>query len=323
MAKKRKQPELDLETLFAALYYSANTSSHPDEIRSFLGGVQKKLKSTTVEEVHKTAKSYTLQDAVHEFNLKYNTELIYAKQYLWKIEALTDVKMMEPSECLRVLLNDYTSIYDRSSEAACRIAVDLLLCDCIAQMRGRTPQPTGNEFSPDRPSTPKLSAKIKVYCEVSFSHTIDTKSRSNSVVVGGRVDHGVGIVFSPKSKAFSSALGQLVVYLGSLRQSRISRGKSDSSVFGVATDGLNYMFVIITHEGVLMMSKQFDVLHGDLPTVLGCLRYILEKAMFMTPIVSPTQGGPQSEEMEDVDDADDVLAVHGRDNEDDSEGDSE
>ncbi|KAK2459876.1 hypothetical protein APHAL10511_008076 [Amanita phalloides] len=187
MAKKRKQPELDLETLFAALYNSANTSSHPDEFRSF---IQKKLKSTSVEEVRKTAKSYTIQDAVHESNLKYNTELIYAKQYFWKIDALTDVKMMEG------LLSDYTGIYDQSSEAARRIAVDLLLCDCIAQMRGRIPQPTGNEFPPDRPSTPKPLAKIKVYCEVSLSHKIDTKSRSNSVVVGGRVDHCVEIVFS-------------------------------------------------------------------------------------------------------------------------------
>lgn len=33
-----------------------------------------------------------------------------------------------------LLLENYTGIYDRSSEAACRIAVDFLLCECIAVM---------------------------------------------------------------------------------------------------------------------------------------------------------------------------------------------
>jgi hypothetical protein len=52
-----------------------------------------------------------------------------------------------------------------------------------------------------------------------------------------------------------NALGQLVVYLASLRQSRIDRGKKDSSVYGVVTDGFIYIFVTITHEGVLKKSR--------------------------------------------------------------------
>ena len=30
------------------------------------------------------------------------------------------------------LLDNYTVIYDRSSEAGCRVALDFLLCECIA-----------------------------------------------------------------------------------------------------------------------------------------------------------------------------------------------
>ena len=142
---------------------------------------------------------------------------------------------------------------------------------------------------------------------------IKSKSLSKSVVVGGRVDHGIGISFSsvkPNQRFHSlllcveakvdgiiaNALGQLAVYLGSLRQSRIDRGKSDSSVYGVATNGFIYIFVTITHEVVLMKSKQFDV-NGELSIVLGCLQYVLEKAMSMTPNVFPTRGEPQSDEM--------------------------
>jgi len=66
-----------------------------------------------------------------------------------------------------------------------------------------------------------------------------------------------------------STYGQLVVYLASLRESRINRAKSNFSVYGVATDGLKYVFVTITNEGVLLFSKQFDVMNGDLPVVSG------------------------------------------------------
>jgi hypothetical protein len=92
---------------------------------------------------------------------------------------------------------------------------------------------------------------------------------SKNIVVSGRVNHGVGIVIRSKkapnrlfhslllcveAKSYGSlvnALAQLVVYLACLRQSRINRGRSDTSVYGVATDGLSYVFVTITHEGVL------------------------------------------------------------------------
>jgi len=183
---------------------------------------------------------------------------------------------------------------------------------------GRNPQPTGNEV---RPTTPKPWTNIKAFCEISFTHLINDTSNSQGVVVGGRVDHGVGIVSRPVKKPnrrfhslllcakakvkgnLESAYGQLVVYLASLRESRINRGKRDSSVYGIATDGLKYVFVTITNEGALLFSKQFDVEKGDLPFVLGCLRYILERAISMSP-----NSSLQSETMVSVgDDADEVL----------------
>ena len=98
-----------------------------------------------------------------------------------------------------------------------------------------------------------------------------------------------------------SAYGQLVVYLASLRESRINRGRSDSSVYGIATDGLNYVFVTITNDGVLQFSKQFDIMCDDFPVVLGCLQYILEKTISMLPPFL------RSETIDMDDDADEVL----------------
>ncbi|KAF8344475.1 hypothetical protein F5887DRAFT_1062102 [Amanita rubescens] len=85
----------------------------------------------------------------------------------------------------------------------------------------------------------------------------------------------------PDVKTFqpSACLAQLVVYLACLRQSRVNGGRSDTSVYGVATDGLSYVFVTITREGVLKQSRLLNVIHGDLSTVLGCFQYVLEMAM--------------------------------------------
>ncbi|KAF8329592.1 hypothetical protein F5887DRAFT_1064326 [Amanita rubescens] len=88
----------------------------------------------------------------------------------------------------------------------------------------------------------------------------------------------------------NNAIAQLVVYLACLRQSRANRGRCDASVYGLATDGLRYIFITITHEGVLKESNEFNIMHGNLPTVLGCLQYILEMAMSMCPNSTPEKG---------------------------------
>lgn len=87
----------------------------------------------------------------------------------------------------------------------------------------------------------------------------------------------------------------------------MNRRKSDCSVYGVATDGLKYVFITITHEGTLLFSKQFDIVKDDLPIVLGCFQYILEKAIFMSPNLSdsPKSGLLQNETLND--EADEAL----------------
>ena len=153
------------------------------------------------------------------------------------------------------------------------------------------------------------------FCEISFTHAINS---TPNTVIGGRVDHGVGIAFLSHNAEFignrrfhslllcveakikgnlESAYGQLVTYLACLHESRINRGKRDSSVYGAATDGLEYVFVTITHKGVLRFSRQFDATKGDLPIILGCLRYILEKAIAMSPNSFPLAGASASQSL--------------------------
>jgi len=241
------------------------------------------------------------------------------------------------------LLENYTGIYDRSSEAACRIAVDFLLCECIAVLvswlhislaillkHKRLQQGKVSAISPTQPTedgrrTPTPWDTVKVYCEVSLTHAINPiPTISKDTVVGGRVDHSVGITFRSKkapNRLFHSLLlcvnakshgnlfnasAQLVVYLACLRQSRVNRGRSDTSVYGVVADGLSYVFLTITHEGILKQSRQFDIMRGGLSTVLGCLNHILEIAMSMTPTSTLEKGMLKTSDKLEAD-ADDLI----------------
>jgi len=52
----------------------------------------------------------------------------------------------------------------------------------------------------------------------------------------------------------------------------------------VASDGFLPVFVTITHGGTLQRSRQFDTTGaGELVTVLGCLKYLVETSADMAP----------------------------------------
>jgi len=147
---------------------------------------------------------------------------------------------------------------------------------------------------------------------------------SPATVVSGRVDHGIGITLKSRAKntpnrrfhslllvveakferSVDRALPQLVVYLASLHQSRLRRLRSDASVYGLASDGYVFIFVTISHEGVLKLSKRFDVLQGDLKVVLGCLEYVLEMTANMSPTLTPEKGGGRQDGVDETADAD-------------------
>ena len=189
----------------------------------------------------------------------------------------------------------------------------------------------GNEDTADRdarPKTPSPLNDIKIYGEVSFTHKVSPAVPST--VVTGRVDYGIGRVLNTRFQDaadrrrrcfysllllveakyelnFAYALAQLVVYLGSLHQSRLQRLRPDATVYGLATDGYVFQFVKITHDGTLLQSKIFSILFGDMKKILGCLRHILEETASRSPKSAPDRNwddaeADESDPLMDVDD---------------------
>ena len=170
---------------------------------------------------------------------------------------------------------------------------------------------------------------VKIFGEMSFTH----KTASGQLLIKGRVDHGVGLVLSRHPRVrrtrFESlllavqakadlgpdgAVPQLAAYLASLREIRLSKNRSNASVYGVASDGYRFMFATITHDGTFQTSRTFDVAGGELGAILGCLKYLLELSGSMSPTLNPEIGGPCVA----VDSDDDVLDL-----DDDAEGEDE
>ena len=65
------------------------------------------------------------------------------------------------------------------------------------------------------------------------------------------------IVDAKTSRAVDEALPQLLAYLACLCQSRLQGGRCDASVYGVASDRFLFLFVKITHDGVVKISRHF------------------------------------------------------------------
>ena len=81
-------------------------------------------------------------------------------------------------------------------------------------------------------------------------------------------------------------------------------GRRDCSLYGLASDGRLFVFVMITHEGVLKLSRTFDISRGELETVLGCLRYILKKTVDMKHTASPKREDGQKNSVDGTADFD-------------------
>ncbi|KAG2370296.1 hypothetical protein BDR07DRAFT_10312 [Suillus spraguei] len=143
--------------------------------------------------------------------------------------------------------------------------------------------------------------------EVGFTHPLISSTFRNTTI-RGRVDYGIGCalpnILTPNARrqrfqslillleakadgTAATALPQLIVYLASIRQLREARGRADTPVYGVASDGFKWIFVTITHSGLIKVSKSFTASPEGLKNLLECLRYMVEIATSKSPNAIP------------------------------------
>jgi len=279
--------------------------------------------------VTKAAKDFTLPEVVEVFGLNYNTiaSIDDMEPHIWRIEDSKLDFTMTP--CLKSLVKNYSKNFDRSSEAVCRTALDFILNECLTVLKGNDVDGAAEKTSDRQQKTPMPCDDIRIYGEVSFNHRVLAGSKTqltppSRLTVSGRLDYGIGRVIKHASRAeiqrrrrfqcflviveakaqfaVGKALPQLLVYLACLHQSRLQRNRTNASVYGVSSDGYQFVFVTITHDGTVKISRIFDILQGEMAKVLGCLTYMLETTAAMSPNVTPEKNGGDEGHGQDLDD---------------------
>ena len=85
----------------------------------------------------------------------------------------------------------------------------------------------------------------------------------------------------------------------------------------MTSDGYEFCFVTITHEGVVKVSRKFSISRGEMKTVIGSIMYILRKSLERSP-PDKTNDESNVDETDDQDEAlklDDNGFLHPTDNE--------
>lgn len=128
-----------------------------------------------------------------------------------------------------------------------------------------------------------------------------------------RCFHSLLIAVEAKAKNnLDSAFPQLIVYLACLRQARKARGRTDCSVYGITSDGYEFYFVTITHEGVVKVSRRFSISRGEMNTVMGCIMYILRKSLERSPTVTLDKTKDEGN-VSEIDDQDEAMKLDDND----------
>jgi hypothetical protein len=198
--------------------------------------------------------------------------------------------ILEQSE---LLTNDLTTATSPKLEQS-----ELLPHDRIA--------PTTPLKAPESTSQPLL---IKIFPEMSLA--VQVEKGSKKWLVSGIADWAMGYgdraaledgtvllaVEAKREEQFSTAKGQLLAYLATIRQLRIQANKENVMTQGFYSDGENYRFICIRNDGTVMRSRPYDTsFKRDLKSVFNFLLGMLTTAADSSPNTSPMKPGKERDE---------------------------
>jgi hypothetical protein len=139
----------DIESIFDQIKVKLNenaTAFTPD-IQQFTEGLNKLKETLLGDATPKTiaAGDFTMEMAIVTFGLQYAES---TPESLWRIEDIPETQQLPTSSfgkfsviwdfapimSIDAILVDYAQTVDRSSEAACRTPIDLILIQCVAEL---------------------------------------------------------------------------------------------------------------------------------------------------------------------------------------------
>lgn len=219
---------------------------------------------------------------------------------------------------------------DDATEAASRIAVDMMLIACKSHVMKThsdhfSPKKPTVATRPDTPQDSEIREMVKMYPEVELAVEVVDPNTNEKVRVPGRADWGFGysgqddaghgtflVAMQAKRRdLFSAAEQQLLTYLAILRELRIRAGETNTITQGFYTDGYRYSFMAINADGEVDSSKVYHVINAaGGKTVFNFIVSILESAVRCAPTVTPIKAAEQRDEEISNFTADEWSKVH-------------
>ncbi|KAG1836663.1 hypothetical protein DFJ58DRAFT_669460 [Suillus subalutaceus] len=99
------------------------------------------------------------------------------------------------------------------------------------------------------------------------------------------------LILLVEAKAADAAVPQLLAYLATIHHCWEVHGRTDTLVYGVASDGIHWKFVMITHSGLIKVSWEFSIADSTgTNLILECLALMLETAALMSLKTTPKKG---------------------------------
>lgn len=165
---------------------------------------------------------------------------------------------------------------------------------------GRSPLPPANsELSCDAPNSEPTttSPPTKQYTghiDYCIGHRQVSPRTTQPLTSAINTCH-LTIVKAKTPNAIYHARSQVLANIACLYYARLSAGaRGDCATYGIASDGYQWIFVKITHGGVVRFSDIHDVRRLGWQVILGCIIVMAKEAMALQSLDSPrslAQGG--------------------------------
>ena len=162
----------------------------------------------------------------------------------------------------------------RNTESRVRTIIDLILVHRLGHLEA--------EFSARKVSL-AFEVSLTAYGEDKYDKSIRVKGRSDWTIRYGdrrkKSDIRLLAVKTKGERATFIGMPQLIIYMTVVHQARRKSKKENTTIYGILSDGVNWWFAILTHQGKLHLTYRALVLFGEENLVLNYVDQILLHAI--------------------------------------------
>ena len=194
-----------------------------------------------------------------------------------------------------------TSQFNQGTEAFSRTIIDQILISAIYEENAQSRPSDSISSTPEDPASLSLQYETTLERQVIYDGEERLLSGSADYTVWyepktpKNLSANLIIVEAKKMNGTDTCLGQLAAYMGIVHNFRKEEGKTNSVVYGIASDGLSFRFCRIDNEDCWSSSKLLEWKRNDKTAIYSIFRILIRIAALSSPSTSPLKNPKQRE----------------------------